>query len=104
MAFACEACKATTLAIVLAVEVEPDDDSDEASAQILRCDTCGAGALGIYEESRRGRLDRESWRHWGWFVGDDVIASAEAKLRATPRPTAEEFCALARGGQSFNIK
>lgn len=101
--FACGACKAEAMEIKIAVDVEPDSDSDEARAQVLRCSACGRGALGIYEESRRGRLDSESWRHWGWIVDDDVITTATERLQAEPRPTAEQWRAIARGGQSFNI-
>jgi hypothetical protein len=99
--FTCDACKAKTLAIVLAVDIEPDDDSDEARGQILRCTACAAGALGYYEESRRG--SGESWHHWAYLVGDDVIATAETALRGKPRLTSAAFRALAGGATSFNL-
>lgn len=38
--------------------------NDELSLQVVACGACGFRGAAVYEESRRGGLDSESWRHY----------------------------------------
>ena len=42
----------------MAMELGPDDFSDERSVQIVECRGCGFVGVGLYEESRRGSGER----------------------------------------------
>ena len=65
MGFVCPRCgKPGTLGITHAIELPAtlSPGSDELALQLLACAACGLHAVAVYEESRRGALDREIGR------------------------------------------
>lgn len=80
MSFRCPSCKKATLEITVAVDLGPDGNSDENMLQTVECASCALQALAIYEESRRGSLDSESWHHDGWHVAPAVFARVKKTL------------------------
>ena len=86
MGFLCPRCHGGSIKITSSIELPPDSRSDEISVQILRCSKCGFAGLGIYEETRRGRLDSESVNHRGYFVDDSALDSIEKMIRQCPKP------------------
>ena len=83
---ACPGCSGPSLAITQELELGPDGDSDEISIQALRCAVCGFCAAASYEESRRGRLDHECWRHWAFRITPEHYAKLASSLAACPSP------------------
>ena len=86
MGFVCPRCHGGSIKITSRIELPPDSRSDEVSVQILRCSKCGFAGLGIYEETRRGRLDSESVHHHGYYMDDSTLASIENMIRQCPKP------------------
>ena len=82
----CPGCSGASLVIEHALELGPDGDSDEISIQALRCAACGFCAAASYEESRRGSLDRECWRHSAARITPEHYAQLAATLAACPAP------------------
>ena len=85
MAFRCPRCDARSLAIVSAIELPPDHRSDEVTIQIVKCSGCRFEGIAIYEESRRGALDSESWSHVGYMIDRDGLRSLKKALAACHR-------------------
>jgi hypothetical protein len=82
--FVCPLCQKPDLEIVHALDLPPDGMSDEIEVQILACGTCSCRAAGVYEESRRGRLDSERSHHYGiWLEAPDLLR-LERLIRACP--------------------
>lgn len=86
MKFVCPRCSGVSMKISLSIELPPDSHSDEIAVQILKCLKCGFAGLGVYEESRRGRLDSESVGHRGYYVDDVTLASIEKMIIECPTP------------------
>lgn len=86
MEFVCPRCLGGSMKITSSIELPPDSRSDEITVQILRCSKCGFAGLGIYEESRRGRLDSESVYHRGYYMDDSTLASLEKMIMQCPNP------------------
>ncbi len=86
MALQCPACGQARLVIQASVELPPDHRSDERTIQALRCAGCDFTAIGRYEESRRGRLDDESWFHLGYPAPPEAIATLKRLASACPNP------------------
>jgi hypothetical protein len=63
--FLCPACGRPALTVEAALDLPPDARSDEIRVQLLRCGACDARGVGVYEESRRGALDSDSFEHSG---------------------------------------
>jgi hypothetical protein len=85
MAFICPRCFGGTLKITSSIELPPDSRSDEITVQILKCSKCRFTGLGVYEETRRGGLDSESFYHRGYFIDDSALASIEKMIRQCPK-------------------
>jgi len=83
--FRCNACGQPTLAIVRKLELPPDADSDEVQVQLARCGPCGAGAVALYEESRRGA--GESWHHRGHPASEATLRTVEEEMAVCATPT-----------------
>lgn len=64
----CPSCKRAALEVELGMDFPPDGMSDEVALQLLRCRACNFIGVGVYEESRRGSLDRESFHHFGYPI------------------------------------
>lgn len=63
MALRCPECGEARLRIEEAMELGADERSDEVALQIVLCAGCGFEAVAVYEESRRGALGEEAFRH-----------------------------------------
>ncbi len=87
MPFQCPECSTRTLKITHKLELPPDSRSDEITLQIVECSRCNFGAIAIYEESRRGALNDDSFDHTGYRIGADDLAALRKAIRACPRPT-----------------
>ena len=86
MQIICPRCLALSMKITSSIELPPDSRSDEITVQTLKCSKCGFAGLGVYEESRRGRLDSESIDHRGYYMDDSSLASIERMIRQCPEP------------------
>ena len=86
MEFICPRCRGGSMRITSSIELPPDSRSDEITVQTLKCSKCGFAGLGVYEESRRGKLDSESVHHLGYYVDDSTLASIEKMIRQCPKP------------------
>ena len=73
--FDCPDCAtAGSLRIVSSITLPPDGRSDDILLQIIRCGNCNFRGAAIYEESRRGNPDSESWEHRGYRLGIQELA------------------------------
>jgi len=69
MSFRCPACQgARSLRITSSLELPPDSRSDEITLQLIKCSRCDFVGVAVYEESRRGALDDDSFHHFGYPV------------------------------------
>lgn len=83
----CGVCKATNAIKVLQTLVlPPDSRSDDIILQVVKCARCGFKGLAVYEESRRGALDSESWSHTAYRVASKELKTIAAAIRACPSP------------------
>lgn len=85
MAFSCPECgTAGSLGIVQSIVLAPDSRSDDIILQLVRCRQCRFRAAAVYEESRRGRLDSESWEHIGYRLSSQELAELSAMMARCP--------------------
>jgi hypothetical protein len=87
MTFRCPDCSAAGwMRITRAIELPPDNRSDEIMLQIVKCDRCRFEALAVYEESRRGALADESIDHRGYYVSKADLKAVKSRISKCPRP------------------
>lgn len=87
MAFECPECSAhRSLRIMARIELPPDSRSDEIALQIVKCARCGFAGVAVYEESRRGALENESFDHRGYRVGQAELAALRKTMRQCRQP------------------
>lgn len=86
MPFVCPACSGESLKIALALELPPSDYDDEITLQTVLCESCGFRGLAVYRENRRGSMERSSWHHRGYEVGDEELTSLSRLLSLCPSP------------------
>jgi hypothetical protein len=87
MPFQCPKCQQTaSLEIRLVLQLPPDQRSDEVVLQVLECSRCEFRSLAVYEESRRGSLETDSWDHTGYFVNGDAVETIAGAIRSCPNP------------------
>lgn len=87
MPFMCPECGAAgSLEITSSIELPPDAWSDEITLQIVECFRCGFRGAAAYEESRRGSLDSEAWRHRGHRMRSEALAALAEAIAACPEP------------------
>lgn len=83
----CGVCKTTNaIKIVQTLVLPPDSRSDDIILQVVKCTQCGFKGLAVYEESRRGALDSESWSHTAYRVAGQDLKTVAAAIRACPSP------------------
>jgi hypothetical protein len=83
----CGECGArNTIEIVQSLELPPDSRSDDIILQVVKCTKCGFKGLAVYEESRRGALDSESWSHTAYRVSNQDLKAISAAIRSCPSP------------------
>ena len=87
MPFLCPTCSEKSLKITSKIELPPDSRSDEIALQIVECSQCRFAGIGVYEESRRGALDAESFDHTGYRVGARDLAALRKTVRQCRQPT-----------------
>lgn len=68
------------------IELPPDSRSDEITLQILACSACRFAGVGVYQESRRGRLDDESVDHVAYRLSPADLKDIRKAIRACPHP------------------
>jgi Zn ribbon nucleic-acid-binding protein len=87
VAFQCPQCLTRdSLSITLAMQFPPDNRSDDITLQVVRCSNCGFQGLAVYEESRRGAWEHESWDHTGYQVGPEVLENLAEVLKSCQTP------------------
>jgi hypothetical protein len=87
MSFRCPQCALPgVLEIRLSIQFQPDSRSDEIFLQVIACQRCGFQGLAVYEESRRGALESESWDHTGYRVGPGGLAAIVQAVESCPAP------------------
>ena len=88
MPFLCPECSAPqrSLNIQSRIELPADSRSDEIALQIVVCSRCGFSGIAVYEESRRGALDDESFTHVGYRVSDEDVRKLRRMIRQCPEP------------------
>ena len=88
MPFLCPECSSPqrSLNIQAKIELPPDSRSDEIALQIVVCSRCGFSGIAVYEESRRGALDDESFTHVGYRVSDEDVRKLRRMIRQCPEP------------------
>ena len=85
MAFVCPNCGfPQALMVDRSINLPPDSRSDDIVLQTLRCDLCRFRGAAVYEESRRGSMDSESWDHRGYMVSDGDVEWLSAMIDHCP--------------------
>lgn len=89
MSFFCPQCQSShnTLEIQCSIELPSDIRSDEIALQIVACSRCSFTGIAIYEESRRGAMDSESFTHTGYRVDEKIVQELTNTLEQCPRPS-----------------
>ena len=109
--FKCPACQGYSLKIERSMELPPSD-VDETSVQTVKCETCGFRGIAVYEESRRGSMSSDSFRHLGYEVSDEDLQFVENGFRLCPYPQNKDcrcethlsWAKLAWIGQNMTVK
>lgn len=88
MPFTCPECETeNALQINQSLELAADARSDEIMLQVVECRQCSFTGLAVYEESRRGPLDSESYEHTGFRVAGTELEEVIQWVDACPEPT-----------------
>ncbi len=96
MPFVCPQCQFSgTLEIARSIALPPDSMSDDIILQIVTCSRCRFRNVAVYEESRRGALDSESWDHRVYVAQAADVESLESKIKQCPAPSDDDCqCAI----------
>jgi hypothetical protein len=87
MAFFCPQCGIRgSLAINQRIELPPDARSDEITVQVVLCSACQFSGLAVYEESRRGSFESDSWLHTGYIVAEKDLQMISQAIQDCPDP------------------
>jgi hypothetical protein len=86
MAFQCPECSLPSLRITHALELPPDSRSDEISLQIIACSHCKFKGVAVYEESRRGSFDSDSFHHRGFYLAKEAFERVHKSFSRCPTP------------------
>ena len=85
MAFVCPKCEMSqALDIDKSITLPPDSRSDDIILQLVRCGRCGFRAAAVYEESRRGGMDSESWDHRGYYISASELKWLSDMIKQCP--------------------
>jgi hypothetical protein len=84
MSYVCPVCASPSFDIVLSIDLPPDGDSDDITLHLATCPGCSFDCLSQYEESRRGRLDSESWHQYWFRLPQEQHARLKALIEACP--------------------
>jgi len=88
MPFLCPDCSSSTgsLNIKEKIELSADSRSDEIALQIVVCSRCSFSGIAVYEESRRGALDDDSFSHIGYRVSVEDQMQLRKMIQKCPLP------------------
>jgi len=87
MPFLCPECSTPrSLKIKARIELPPDNRSDEITLQVVECCRCRFAGIAVYEESRRGALDSESFSHTGYHVSARDLRALKRTIKQCPEP------------------
>jgi hypothetical protein len=88
MPFLCPECSSSqrSLEIKARIELPPDSRSDEITLQVVACSRCHFAGIAVYEESRRGALDDESFTHIGYRVSAKDLKKIRGMIQQCPQP------------------
>jgi hypothetical protein len=85
MAFVCPNCLTPqALNIDKSITLPPESRSDDILLQTVRCSQCGFRGAAVYEESRRGGMDSESWDHRGYHLSESDLKWLSALINRCP--------------------
>lgn len=85
MPISCPECSSeASLAVVRRIELPPDSRSDEITLELLACGACEFRGAAVYQESRRGALDSESWEYHGYQMEPAALARLERSIASCP--------------------
>jgi hypothetical protein len=85
MSFVCPNCGfQKALRVVESITLPPDSRSDDIILQIVRCDLCRFRGAAVYQESRRGNPDSESWDHVGYELDDEDVNRLSSTISQCP--------------------
>ena len=87
MSFVCPECSTPkALKITSTLELPPDSRSDEITVQVVECSRCNFAGIAVYEESRRGALDSESFEHTSYRIAAGDLHALRRAIAACPTP------------------
>jgi hypothetical protein len=85
--FICPECSTKgSLRIIQSLSLPPDSRSDDIILQIIECQKCDFRGAAIYEESRRGAFDSDSWEHLGFHVHKEQLDALSIVMAGCPDP------------------
>jgi hypothetical protein len=82
----CPECGNAALSMGQGIQLPPDRWSDEIALQPISCTNCAFLGVAVYEESRRGALDSESWKYLGYRVTESANAILRSAIAQCPEP------------------
>lgn len=82
----CPDCGNAALSVGQGIELPPDRWSDEITLHTVCCTSCPFYGVAVYMESRRGALNSESWKHYGYHVTHSVHELLRDAIAQCPNP------------------
>ncbi len=88
MPFICPLCFSSgSLNIQKSMQLAPDNRSDDIMLQLVKCSQCGFSGAAVYEESRWGALQTESWEHTGYELEPGDLEWIGTTIDSCPSPS-----------------
>jgi hypothetical protein len=84
MGLICPACSLDSLTITSKIELPPNERSDEVTLQLIECKKCGFQGVAVYEESRRGKIDSDTFSHRGYTVSSELLNKIKEMINHCP--------------------
>jgi hypothetical protein len=70
----------------MSLHLPSDNRSDDIVLQVVECTECSFQGIAVYEESRRGALEREAWDHTGYRMDSATVDSVAVLINSCPQP------------------
>jgi len=86
MGIICPACSRNSLTITSKIELPPNERSDEVTLQLIECNKCGFQGIAVYEESRRGKINSDTFSHRGYKVSSELLNKLKEIVDQCPDP------------------
>jgi hypothetical protein len=90
MTIQCPTCKPVAMHLVRSMELPPDSRSDEVTLSLYECGRCGCRAATVYEESRRGAMDDDSYHVDGFLLAEADYDLLRRIVGRCPAPSARQ--------------